>query len=90
VEWGSLLVVYRQCAVADTDFWESDKTVIPSKHNQAIGISVIVIGSGVIVIGGNIGATKITSIAELKVPVTVIAATKSSAEVREPTVALSR
>jgi hypothetical protein len=88
VEWGSLLVVYRQCAVADTDFWESDKTVIPSKHNQAIGIGVI--GIGVIVIGGNIGATKITSIAELKVPVTVIAATKSSAEVREPTVALSR
>jgi len=90
VEWGSLLVVYRQCAVADTDFWESDKTVIPSKHNQAIGIGIGVIGIGVLVIGGNIGGTKITSVAELKVPVTVIAATKSSAKLTKPIAPLSR
>jgi hypothetical protein len=33
----SLPGVYRQCAVAYTDFWESYKTVIPSKRHQAVG-----------------------------------------------------
>ncbi len=35
--WASLPGVYRQCAVAYTDFWESYKTVIPSKRHQAVG-----------------------------------------------------
>jgi IS1 family transposase len=29
--------VYRQCAVAYTDFWESYKTVIPSKRHRPVG-----------------------------------------------------
>jgi hypothetical protein len=29
--------VYRQCAVAYTDFWESYKTVIPSKRHRQVG-----------------------------------------------------
>ncbi len=33
----SLPGVYRQCAVAYTDFWESYKTVIPSKRHRAVG-----------------------------------------------------
>jgi IS1 family transposase len=33
----SLLGVYRQCAVAYTDFWESYKTVIPSKRHRPVG-----------------------------------------------------
>ena len=36
--FGAILpVVYRQCAVAYTDFWESYKTVIPSKRHRAVG-----------------------------------------------------
>ncbi|BBH42822.1 hypothetical protein myaer102_54920 [Microcystis viridis NIES-102] len=33
----SLPGVYRQCAVASTDFWESYKTVIPSKRHRPVG-----------------------------------------------------
>ena len=33
----SLPGVYRQCAVAYTDFWESYKTVIPSKRHRPVG-----------------------------------------------------
>ncbi len=35
--WASLPAVYRQCAVAYTDFWVSYEKVIPSKCHQAIG-----------------------------------------------------
>jgi insertion element IS1 protein InsB len=28
--WASLSGFYRQCTVTYTDFWEADKTVIPS------------------------------------------------------------
>lgn len=35
--WNSLPAVYRQCAVAYTDFWEAYKTVIPSKRHRAVG-----------------------------------------------------
>ena len=35
--WASLPGVYRQCAVAYTDFWESYKTVIPSKRHRPVG-----------------------------------------------------
>jgi len=35
--WASLPDIYRQCAVAYTDFWESYKTVIPSKRHQPVG-----------------------------------------------------
>ncbi len=35
--WDSLPGVYRQCAVAYTDFWESYKTVIPSKRHRPVG-----------------------------------------------------
>ena len=35
--WESLPGVYRQCAVAYTDFWESYKTVIPVKRHRAVG-----------------------------------------------------
>ncbi len=35
--WDSLPGVYRQCAVAYTDFWESYKTVIPSKRHRQVG-----------------------------------------------------
>ncbi|ARI82205.1 imeAB protein [Microcystis aeruginosa FACHB-905 = DIANCHI905] len=33
----SLPGVYRQCAVAYTDFWKSYKTVIPSKRHRPVG-----------------------------------------------------
>ena len=33
----SLPGVYRQCAAAYTDFWESYKTVIPSKRHRLVG-----------------------------------------------------
>jgi insertion element IS1 protein InsB len=33
----SLPGIYRQCAVAYTDFWESYKTVIPSKRHRLVG-----------------------------------------------------
>lgn len=35
--WDSLPGVYRQCAVAYTDFWESYKKVIPSKRHKPVG-----------------------------------------------------
>jgi insertion element IS1 protein InsB len=35
--WGSLPGIYRQCAVAYTDFWQSYKTVIPNKRHRAVG-----------------------------------------------------
>ena len=35
--WGSLPGVYRQCAVAYTDFWDSYKTVIPPQRHRAVG-----------------------------------------------------
>ena len=35
--WSSLPAVYRQCAVAYTDFWEAYEQVIPSKRHRAVG-----------------------------------------------------
>ena len=35
--WASLPSVYRQCAVAYTDFWEAYEQVIPSQRHQAVG-----------------------------------------------------
>jgi IS1 family transposase len=35
--WASLPPVYRQCAVAYTDFWVSYEKVIPSKRHRAVG-----------------------------------------------------
>ena len=35
--WLSLPPVYRQCAVAYTDFWAAYGTVIPSKRHRAVG-----------------------------------------------------
>ena len=35
--WDSLPVVYRQCAVCYTDFWEAYKKVLPSKRHKAVG-----------------------------------------------------
>jgi insertion element IS1 protein InsB len=35
--WDSLPTVYRQCAVAYTDFWVSYLRVIPSKRHRAVG-----------------------------------------------------
>jgi IS1 family transposase/transposase-like protein len=35
--WESLPGIYRQCAVAYTDFWQSYKTVVPSKRHRAVG-----------------------------------------------------
>jgi insertion element IS1 protein InsB len=35
--WHSLLSVYRQCAVAYTDFWQAYCQVIPSKRHRAVG-----------------------------------------------------
>jgi IS1 family transposase/transposase-like protein len=35
--WESLPPVYRQCAVAYTDFWVSYQNVIPSKRHRAVG-----------------------------------------------------
>ena len=35
--WDSLPPVYRQCAVAYTDFWESYAAVFPSKRHRAVG-----------------------------------------------------
>jgi IS1 family transposase len=35
--WASLPAVYRQCAVAYTDFWVSSEKVIPSKRHRAVG-----------------------------------------------------
>lgn len=35
--WQSLPPIYRQCAVAYTDFWEAYCKVIPSKRHRAVG-----------------------------------------------------
>lgn len=35
--WENLPGVYRQCAVAYTDFWESYQTVIPRQRHRAVG-----------------------------------------------------
>ena len=35
--WASLPAVYRQCAIAYTDFWQADLKVIPSKRHRAVG-----------------------------------------------------
>lgn len=35
--WKSLPAVYRQCALAYTDFWQAYKKVLPSKRHHAIG-----------------------------------------------------
>ena len=35
--WESLPSVYRQCAVAYTDFWQSYEKVIPRKRHRAVG-----------------------------------------------------
>ena len=35
--WASLPGVYRQCAVAYTDFWQSYETVIPANRHRAVG-----------------------------------------------------
>ncbi len=35
--WESLPPVYRQCAVAYTDFWAAYGTVLPSKRHRAVG-----------------------------------------------------
>ena len=35
--WASLPTVYRQCAVAYTDFWVSYEKIIPPKRHRAIG-----------------------------------------------------
>lgn len=35
--WASLPPVYRQCAVAYTDFWQSYEKVIPSKRHRPVG-----------------------------------------------------
>lgn len=35
--WASLPPVYRQCAVAYTDFWEAYAAVLPSKRHRAVG-----------------------------------------------------
>ena len=35
--WASLPSIYRQCAVAYTDFWQAYCNVIPSKRHKAVG-----------------------------------------------------
>ncbi len=35
--WDSLPPVYRQCAVAYTDFWAAYAAVLPSKRHRAVG-----------------------------------------------------
>jgi insertion element IS1 protein InsB len=35
--WASLPAVYRQCAVAYTDFWRAYALVLPDKRHQAVG-----------------------------------------------------
>ena len=35
--WASLPAVYRQCAVAYTDFWSAYEQVFPSTRHQAVG-----------------------------------------------------
>jgi IS1 family transposase len=35
--WQSLPSVYRQCAIAYTDFWAADAAVLPGKRHRAVG-----------------------------------------------------
>jgi IS1 family transposase len=35
--WASLPPLYRQCAVAYTDFWAAYAAVLPSKRHRAVG-----------------------------------------------------
>ncbi len=35
--WDSLPPIYRQCAVAYTDFWAAYTTVLPSSRHRAVG-----------------------------------------------------
>ena len=35
--WASLPPVYRQCAVAFTDFWEAYECVLPSNRHRVVG-----------------------------------------------------
>ncbi len=35
--WKSLPAVYRQCAIAYTDFWAAYAAVLPSKRHRAVG-----------------------------------------------------
>jgi IS1 family transposase len=35
--WQSLPALYRQCAVASTDFWAAYGAVLPSKRHRAVG-----------------------------------------------------
>ena len=35
--WDSLPPVYRQCAVCNTDFWESYSIIFPSTRHKAVG-----------------------------------------------------
>lgn len=35
--WNSLPAVYRQCAVAYTDFWDAYKSVFPASRHKAVG-----------------------------------------------------
>ncbi len=35
--WQSLPLVYRQCAIAYTDFWATYAAVLPSKRHRAVG-----------------------------------------------------
>jgi IS1 family transposase len=35
--WDSLPHVYRQCAIAYTDFWAAYAAVLPSKRHRAVG-----------------------------------------------------
>lgn len=35
--WEALPAVYRQCAVADTDFWSAYDEIFPSKRHYGVG-----------------------------------------------------
>lgn len=35
--WESVPAVYRQCAIAYTDFWVAYAAVLPSKRHRAVG-----------------------------------------------------
>ena len=35
--WQSLPVIYRQCAICYTDFWEAHEQVLPSQRHRAVG-----------------------------------------------------
>lgn len=35
--WQSLPALYRQCAIAYTDFWEAYQAILPNKQHRAVG-----------------------------------------------------